>query len=43
MVRSRLSEPESLCAHLVVHRPRGALSGWQEQGCVAAPAVIDDP
>ena len=25
----------------VVHRPRGALSGWQEQCCVPAPAVIE--
>lgn len=25
----------------VVHRPRGALSGWQEECCVPAPAVIE--
>ena len=25
----------------VVHRPRGALAGWQEECCVPAPAVIE--
>ena len=25
----------------VVHRPRGAVSGWQDQCCVPAPAVIE--